>query len=106
MRALPALRFHLCLFLGTALGVFLADANYWHHNNGVVLWIIEVPTLYGILYYPSGWLFYTCRFLHIGPSGAAAWAMYTWCVIALWTIVGLLLGLWLRRRRAHVTRVI
>ena len=106
MRASHTLRWLAPLLLGIALGVFLADANYWHHNNGVVLWIMEVPTLYGILYYPSGWLFYTCRFLHIGPSGAAAWAMYPWCVIALWTIVGLLLGLWLRRRCARVTRVI
>ena len=69
MRASHTLRWLAPLLLGAALGVFLADANYWHPRNGVVLWILKVPTLYGILYYPSGCLFYCCRFLHIGPSG-------------------------------------
>ena len=103
MRASHTLRWLAPLLLGTALGVFLADANYWHPRNGVVLWILKVPTLYGILYYPSGWLFYCCRFLHIGPSGSAAWAIYPWCVVAFWATFGLLIGLWLLRRRALAT---
>src|ERR1019366_8259176 len=48
MRASHTLRWLAALLLGTALGVFLADANYWHPRNGVVLWILKVPTLYGI----------------------------------------------------------
>ncbi len=103
MRASHTLRWLAPLLLGTALGVFLADANYWHPRNGVVLWILKVPTLYGILYYPSGLLFYCCRFLYKGPSGSAAWAIYPWCVVAFWATFGLLIGLWLLRRRALAT---
>ena len=96
MSTLSTFRIPLGLFFGTALGVFLADANWWHHDNGVVLCTLKVPLLYSILYYPSGWLFYSCRFLHVGPSGSAAWTMYPWCVIAVWTLIGLLLGLCFR----------
>jgi hypothetical protein len=103
MRSLVRLRFLAPLLLGVGLGVFLADANCWHKDNGVLWWILRVPLLYAILYYPAGMLFRSCVFLHIGPSGNAAWNMYPYCVVAQWATFGLLIGLWLLRRQARAT---
>ena len=104
MRALVTLRFLVPLLFGAALGVFLADAGWWHKNKGVLSWMSGVPMLCAILYYPSALLFHTCVLLHIGPSGNAAWNMYPWCVVAQWSAVGLLVGLWLLRRHARAGR--
>ena len=104
MRASGRLRFLAPLLLGVAVGIFLADAGWWRKNNGLLWWISGVPMLYPILYYPSGMLFHACVFLHIAPSGNAAWSLYPWCIIALWTVIGLLVGLWLRRRQARAAQ--
>ncbi len=87
--------------LGIAIGVFLADAAWWHRNSGVLASILKVPLSYAVLYYPSAWLFRACVFLHIAPGGNAAWTLYPWCIIAFWTVAGVLIGLWLVRGRAR-----
>jgi hypothetical protein len=103
MRTSTTSRWLVPPLLGIAFGMFLADAGWWHRNNGVLWWILKVPLLYPILYYPSALLFYLCRLLHIGPGGNAAWSMFPWCVVAFWATFGLLIGLWLLRRQALAT---
>jgi hypothetical protein len=108
MRALVSYRFFVPLILSTALGVFWADAVWWHKNSGVREWVESVPaldTLISYLHFPAMGLFYATSSLHIGPSGDAGWVMLIYCMIAQWVIIGSSIGFWLTRRherRKHI----
>ncbi|MGA2555716.1 MAG: hypothetical protein ABSG04_05525 [Verrucomicrobiota bacterium] len=104
MRALLSFRFFVPMVLGIALGVFLADAVWWHKDNGVRTWVESIPILYKViacLHLPAMLLFYGCVYLRLGPSGEAGWVVLPCCIIAQWVIIGVAVGFWLARRKVR-----
>ena len=92
--------------LGAVVGMLAAYGLFWHQHSSVRMLIDYVPGAGPILQLPAVPLFYTCVFLGIGPSGDAGWAMYPWCIVASWTLLGFLVGLvvvWRRRRAVAST---
>jgi len=103
MKSLLSYRFLLPLFIGFAFGGICADGA-WNQRA----WIESVPGLNAVMecvHYPAMLLFYGCVFLHLGPSGDAGWIMVVYCIIVQWTLVGLILGLWLARRYENRNRI-
>jgi hypothetical protein len=108
MRPFRSYRFFVPLVLGFAFGLFWADAVWWHKSNGVRQWVESVPildTVMNYLHLPAVLLFSGCVYMHIGPSGDAGWIMLVFCIIAQWTIIGLVIGFWLARRYANRSRI-
>jgi hypothetical protein len=104
MKHLLSYRFFVPPVLGFAFGLFWADADWWHKSNGVREWVEAVPMLHTIMGYfhlPAMLLFYGCVYMHIGPSGDAGWIMLVYCIIAQWTIIGLIIGFLVARRYAR-----
>lgn len=94
------------LILGSAFGCFLADALWWHKDNGILDWIGTMPILHWVLYGPAFLLFQLCAIIGVGLPGDAGWIMLPCYVIVQWTLVGLTMGLiFVKRsnRKRHVS---
>ena len=88
--------FLAAFLVGTGIGIFAADAVWWHKSSGVGGWIESMPPVAAVMYTPAFWLFTASHALGIGPSGDAAWGMVPWCIIVYWAILGLIVGVSLR----------
>jgi len=108
MRAMLSYRFLVPLLLGAAVGLFWADAVWWHKDSGVRQWVESVPVLDNtieVFHLPAKLLFYGTAIAHIGRSGEAGWVMLVYCYIAQWTIIGSLVGFWKARRHERKNRI-
>jgi hypothetical protein len=101
MRAPVLFRFLVPLVLIAGLGVFWADAVWWHKDSGVRAWVESIPLLdrtLEYLHFPAKVLFVASGYMRLGPSGDAGWVMLPICMIAQWATVGCFVGFWLARR--------